>query len=305
MAGAADSAFRSVAMGLGAAFCVSEMVSAKALLMGDVKTRQLMEHTENEKPFGIQLFGSSPSDLGRAARIAVNSYKPDFIDINMGCPAPKITSSGAGAALMRTPDTASDIVKAVKDSAAVPVTVKIRSGFSEAEKNAATFSRLLEEAGADAITVHGRTREQLYRPPVDLSSIKQSVDAVSIPVTGNGDIWNYADLLLMREKTGCAGVMIGRAALGNPFIFAEIAAAVRNEPYEPPALTARLDVLRRQIEMAVRNKGEHIALLEARKHAAWYIKGIRGAAALRAKAYSMDNLRDLDSFIALAGSLSE
>ena len=297
MAGAADSAFRSVAMEFGASFCVSEMVSAKALCLGDKNTMSLLKRTEKERPFGIQLFGADPKDFKTAAKTVAERFSPDFIDINMGCPVPKVTGSGAGCALMKTPKKAADIIKTVKDAVSVPVTAKIRSGFDEQNKNAVPLAVLLDESGVDGITVHGRTREQMYRPPVDLSVIKEVACAVSAPVIGNGDICCFSDMQNMLTLSGCRGVMIGRAALGNPFIFAEINAAVRGEVYTPPTLSDRLAVLRRQVESMVEERGEHPALRNARKHAAWYVKGFRGASSLRAKAVMLKTMKDLDDFI--------
>ncbi len=300
MAGAADSAFRRIAMEHGASFTVSEMISAKALCLGDKKTYQLMEHAGQEQPFCIQLFGYDPNDFLKAASLVEKNFHPDFIDINMGCPAPKITGTGAGSALMRTPELAADIVRAVKSAVSVPVTAKIRSGFSEETINAPKLAMLLEEAGIDAITVHGRSREQMYRPPVNLSVIRSVKEAVSVPVIGNGDIRSYEDVKKMKEITGCDGVMIGRGALGNPFLFSEIAAKQNGASYCYPNLRERLLVLHRQVGSMIENKGSHIAFLEARKHAAWYIKGFKGAAALREKASSLQNMQDLDTFIKLA-----
>lgn len=300
MAGAADSAFRQISMEMGASFCVSEMISAKALCLGDKNTSHLLRHTDIEKPFGIQLFGYDIQDFKKAACLIERDFTPDFIDINMGCPAPKITGSGAGAALMKTPDKAADIIRAVKDSVSLPVTAKIRSGFSEKTKNAVCFSKMLEAAGVDAIIIHGRSRERMYSPPVDLQIIKDVTAAVSVPVIGNGDIRSCSDVKDMLCATSCAGVMIGRAALGNPFIFAEIKAKLSEKDYCVLELTEQLQVLRRQIETAAAEKGEYSALREARKHAAWYIKGFRGASSLRYKAGQLETMRDLDDFISLS-----
>ena len=297
MAGAGDSAFRTLCREKGAAFCISEMVSAKALTLGDRKTPELLRFRPNERPFGIQLFGHEPTVMANAAKLACTMCSPDFIDINMGCPAPKITGSGAGSALMRTPELAGEIVAAVCGSVSLPVTVKMRSGWDS--DIAAEFAATVERAGAAAITVHGRTRERMYQPPVDLEAIRSVKKAVSVPVVGNGDIQSADDALKMLEYTGCDGVMIGRGALGDPDIFARITAVLDGR--EPPALPTqqqKAELLLRQARLSCEFKGERIAMLEIRKHAAWYISGVRGAAELRKSAGNIATLADLDSFIA-------
>lgn len=294
MAGVADSSFRSICMEYGASFSVGEMISTKAICFGNKNTLSLLYHRQKEKPFGVQLFGNDPKDFIKASKIVYDEASPDFIDINMGCPAPKIVKTGAGSALMGHPSLAGDILKAVKDTVPVPVTAKIRSGLTEETKNAVSFAKVLENAGADAITIHGRTRERMYKPPVDLGIIKEVVNALSIPVIGNGDIFCYTDYINMVETTGCAGVMIGRGSLGNPFIFSEI---LSKGEIQPPPLSERLNVLKAQTMLALEEKGETLALIEARKHAAWYTKGIRGASTIRTKAFNLLTLEDLDSFI--------
>lgn len=299
MAGATDSAFRRLCMQQGAAFCVSEMVSAKALMMGDKKTPLLLAHTGAEKPFGVQLFGHEPGVMAQAAARVERECAPDFIDINMGCPTPKITCGGSGSALMKTPALAAGIVRAVCGAVSVPVTVKIRAGYSET--TAPALAPLLEEAGAAAIIVHGRTRERMYKPPADLDVIRDVKKSVAVPVVGNGDIFTEQHALDMLSYTGCDGVMIGRAALGNPFIFARVNAAIAGAPIPPaPTPEQRMDALRRQVLLMCEYKGEYIALREARKHAGWYTKGLRGASALRAGASGLETLRDLERFIELA-----
>lgn len=298
MAGATDSAFRQICMDQGAAFCISEMVSAKALTMGDKKTPRLMLHAESERPFGIQLFGYEPDIMAQAAARVEAEFSPDFIDINMGCPTPKITSNGSGSALMKSPTLAADIVQAVCDAVSVPVTVKIRAGYSET--TAPRLAPLLENAGACVIAVHGRTRDRMYKPPVDLDVIRDVKKSVSVPVIGNGDIFTEEHALHMLDYTGCDAVMVGRAALGNPFIFGRINAALSGSPApESPTVTQRMDTLRRQVSLMCEYKGEHIALREARKHAGWYTRGLRGAASLRAQSSNLSTMEDLEHFIAL------
>ncbi len=298
MAGVTDSSFRALCRENGAAFCVSEMVSAKALYLGDKKTPLLLRFTEAERPFGVQLFGHEPDVMARAARFVEESFAPDFIDINMGCPAPKITGAGAGSALMKTPALAFDIAAAVCAAVSLPVTAKIRAGW--AENTAVPFAALLESAGVAALTVHGRTRERMYKPPVDLGVIRAVKAAVHIPVVGNGDIYTPEDMRRMFERTGCDAVAVGRGALGNPFIFRELAAAARGEAaFAPVTARERMHALRRQVCGMVAEKGAYAAFCEARKHAAWYTKGFRGAAALRRYANAITDMESLERFIAL------
>ncbi len=296
MAGATDSSFRQICLEFGADFVTSEMVSAKALVMGDRKTPLLMRRADGENPFGIQLFGHDPEDFYKAAMMVEKEFAPEFIDINMGCPAPKITGGGAGSALMLTPGIAVDIASAVVDAVKVPVSAKIRAGYSAV--TAPELAAELEKAGISFIIVHGRTRERMYRPPVDLEVIKRVKQAVSVPVIGNGDIETGEDALRMLKETGCDAVAVGRAALGDPFIFARIKAYLKNEPLPAqPTLEERLAVLKKQVERMVEYKGEYIAMQEARKHAAWYLKGVRSAAKLRALANGLESLSDLERYI--------
>lgn len=288
MAGAADSAFRAVCVDCGAAYTTSEMISAQALVLGDGETRRLMKRTERDTPFGIQLFGSDPSIMGQAARIAARE-NPDFIDINMGCPAYKITRAGAGSRLMCDEKRAAAIVAAVCEQG-LPVTVKLRSGYDRV--NAAEVASACEKAGARGIVVHPRTREQQYAGRADHSVTKAVKNAVSVPVVGCGDIKCGADARDMLLETGCDGIMIGRAALGNPFVFSEVRAFLANERYTPPDIRTLVETLYRQMLLAVSDKGERTAMLEMRKHAAWYLKGFEGAAALRASAVTISTLEE-------------
>jgi nifR3 family TIM-barrel protein len=285
-------------MAQGASFCVSEMVSAKALTMGDKKTPLLMANTPEEHPFGVQLFGYDPDTFAAAAIQVVSDFCPDFIDINMGCPTPKITGNGSGSALMNRPETAAAIVAAVCAVVEIPVTCKIRAGYDST--SAARLAPLLEKAGAACITVHGRTRDRMYRPPVDLNVIRDVKKSVSVPVIGNGDITTPENALTMLDYTGCDAVMVGRAALGNPFIFGQINAAISGKPLPAlPSVQTRMDMLRTQVQLMCAYKGEFIALREARKHAGWYTKGLRGAATLRARSSALGTLEDLHQFIDL------
>ena len=295
MAGAGDRAFREVCAGFGAACTVSEMVSAKALQFSDKKTHELMVLGEEARPAGIQLFGAVPSEMAQAAEKAME-YRPDFIDINMGCPAPKITGPGAGSALMKNPPLCGEIVEAVKKAVSVPVTGKMRAGWDEASVNAAEVARVCEQAGADAVAVHGRTRSRMYTPPVDLEIIREVKRAVKIPVIGNGDVTDAQSAALMLEKTGCDAVMIGRGALGNPWIFHQVNAYLTDSCriVPPPGPAERMLVLLRHIGRACGYKGEPRAMREARSHVGWYLKGLKGAAEFRRRSGFLETYAQLE-----------
>lgn len=281
MAGVADSAFRELCIKYGAAYTVSEMVSAKALTMNDRKSRELLRLTEGERPAGIQLFGSEPEIMAEAVKIA-EEYSPLFIDINMGCPAPKIVKNGCGSALMKNSGLAGKIVRAVRDAARVPVTVKIRTGWDESSKNCVEFAKILEYNGADILTVHGRTKERMYAPPADLLSVKAVKNAVGIPVVGNGDIYTPEDAKRMYDYTGCDFIMLGRGALGAPWIFSQINEYLLNGEYSPaPGVEERMNIMLEHARRICELRGEKNGMCEIRKHALWYTKGLRGSAKLR------------------------
>lgn len=293
MAGVADRAFRQLCFGYGTSFVVGEMVSAKGLTYGDRKSADLLLLDDECRPAAIQLFGDDPETMARAAVMALE-YKPDWIDINFGCPAPKIAGNHAGSALMREPDLCRRIVQAIKDAVPIPVTAKIRKGYSKDEINAVDVALACEAGGADAVTVHGRTRDQMYAPPVDVDVIRQVKRALSIPVIGNGDVTDALSAKKMYEYTECDMIMIGRAALGAPWIFEHVKAYMtRGELLPSPNVSERMSVLLRQVSMMVKNKGEHVGMLEARKHAAWYMNGMRGAAAFRREAGMIKTYDDL------------
>ena len=297
MAGVADRAFRELCMEFGAGYCVSEMVSSKGIAYNSKKSAELMVISDAERPCAVQIFGSEPDTMADAAKFALR-YKPEVIDINMGCPAPKIAGSGSGAALMRDPDLCGRIVQAVSRAVDIPVTVKIRSGFDEDCVNAVEVAKIVEKNGAQAVTVHGRTRKQFYAPPVNYDIIRDVKNALTIPVIGNGDICSAESAEHMLRYTGCDYIMIGRGALGNPWVFREI-----NEYFDkgiimkPPAPEEKCDVLLRHIEKAVEYKGEYVGMHEARKHTAYYLKGFKNAAKLRNLAFSMKTLDDLKELI--------
>lgn len=294
MAGVSDRAYRELCVRFGAAYCVSEMVSSKALSFNSKKSEELMEISDLERPCGIQIFGDDPKCMADAAKHALEN-KPDIIDINMGCPAPKISSNGSGSALMKNPRLCGEIVRAVTAVTDIPVTVKIRKGWDDDSVNAVEVAKICESAGAAAITVHGRTRQQYYKPPVDYDIIKAVRESVSVPVIANGDIDSAERAKEVMDITGCDLVMIGRATLGNPWIFSQINAYLENPNVKihTPDLEERLGVMIEHIGKMVEYKGEHMAMLQARKLVVGYFKGMKGAAALRNEAGKIKTLDDL------------
>ena len=293
MAGVTDRAFRELCMGFGAAYCTSEMVSAKGLVMSDRKTAALLAISPAERPMAIQLFGYEPDVMAEAARMAAE-HSPAAIDINMGCPAPKIAGNHSGSALMKDPALCGRIVEAVVRAVPLPVTVKIRKGWDADSVNAVEVARICEAAGASMIAVHGRTREQMYAPPADWEIIAAVKRAVSVPVIGNGDIDSARDAMDMMEQTGCDLVMVGRGALGNPWIFREINSQYdTGRPVSPPGIYERMTVMNRHIERLCAYKGENVGMREARKHTAWYMRGFRGAARLRILCGGLRQLSDM------------
>ena len=293
LAGVADRAFRELCRGYGAAYTVCEMASAKGISLGDKKSAELLSITPTERPAGSQIFGNSPETMAIAAKKALE-YNPDFIDINMGCPAPKVASSGGGALLMKDPVLAADIVKAVAEVSPVPVTVKMRSGWDADHINAVELAKRCEAAGAAAITVHGRTKVQMYAPPVNTDIIRQVKQAVSIPVIGNGDVIDGISAARLMEETGCDMVMVGRGALGRPWVFSQINAYLDHEVILPdPPVIERMRVMLKHIETLCQYKGERVGIREARKHAAWYTKGLHGAANYRARIGLISSIEEL------------
>ncbi len=289
MAGVTDAAFRAVCIAHGAEYTVTEMISAKALWYHDKKTAVLARIEADEAPCAVQIFGSEPEIMAYAARVLSAEDTPctripAAIDINMGCPMPKIVNNGDGSALMRDPVLAGKIIEAVRAATDLPVTVKIRAGWDQNTKNCVEIAKIAASLGVAMIVVHGRTRSQLYAPPVDLSAIaavRAAVDA-SIPVIGNGDIYSAADARHMRDVTGCDGVMVARGAYGNPWIFAEIAADMDGVPFIPPTPREKLVTALEHLDRLLQKKGDFTGIQEGRKHLAWYTKGFPGSAALRA-----------------------
>lgn len=297
MAGVADRAYRLMCKKFGSAYMVSEMVSAKGICYGDKKTAQLCTVTPEERPMAVQLFGSEPEFMEKAVKIVLE-YSPDIIDINMGCPVPKVINNGSGSALMRNIGLAAQITEAaVKAAGETPVTVKFRSGWDSSQINAVEFAKAVEEAGAAAIAVHGRTREQFYSGNADWEVISEVKKNVSIPVIGNGDVTDLASCREMYEQTGCDLVMIGRGSYGNPFVFRETEAFYNNEPYSPPSLEEKMQVMLEHIRLILKlsGKDEEPAMHEARKHAAWYMNGYYASAKFRAKCYQLSSYSEAEA----------
>lgn len=297
MAGITDMPFRIICSELGCGLVVSEMVSAKGLLYKNVKTFDMLRVAPEERPAAIQLFGSNPQELARAAKIA-EAEGADIIDFNMGCPVPKIVNNGEGSALMKNPQLAYEILARMADAVNIPVTVKIRSGWDAAHINAPEIAQFAEKAGVAAVAVHGRTREQFYNGKADWQVIKAVKDAVKIPVFGNGDILSAEDGLRMFKETGCDGLMIGRGADGNPWIFAELAAALgANGEKHEVTLAERMAMILRHLQMLIDFKGEIVAVKEMRRHAGAYLKGMPMAAEYRRRINALNTYEEFYQLI--------
>ncbi len=293
MAGIADRAFRELCVNHGAAYTVTEMVSSKGLTLGDRKSGELLK-IGTERPCAAQIFGDDP-EIMAAAAVKCLDFKPEIIDINMGCPAPKVAMNGGGASLLKKPELAFEVIKAVATAVPVPVTVKIRKGWDESSVNAVKIAELAEKAGASALAIHGRTRTQMYSGEVDLDIIKEVKNAVGIPVIGNGDVTDEQSAAIMLEKTGCDALMIGRGALGNPWVFERINAYLDECRVLPePTLSQKMATMLRHIEKIIEYKGEYTAMREARHHAGYYTKGLRGGAALRHEICSFEHFEQLE-----------
>ena len=301
MAGVTDLAFRQICREHGAGLTVTEMASAKALEYGDKKTPRLLRLAPGEHPASAQIFGSDPACMARSAKRAMELSGCDIIDINMGCPAPKIVGNGDGSALMKSPDLAARIVAAVKQAVPVPVTVKFRMGWDAQSVNCVEVARLCEQAGADMVAVHGRTRSQQYSGTANWDIIRAVKEAVTIPVAANGDVFAPQDVPRILAHTGADFVMIGRGSLGDPWIFERAHALMQTGVLPPlPPFAERIDTAVRQIELAVADKGERVALLEARKHVNWYLKGVSHVRDFKKR---ISALTRLDELYALADEM--
>lgn len=306
MAGVTDITYRTICKEMGVGLVYTEMVSAKGLYYKDAKTRILMKINENNRPVSLQIFGSNPDIMAYVVENYINERNDiDIIDVNMGCPTPKIVKNGDGSALMREPTLAGEIINKIKKVSNKPITVKIRAGWDSNSINAPEFAKILEFNGADMVAVHGRTREQFYTGKADYDIIKRVKDAVSIPVVGNGDVYIPEDAVRMLKATGCEGVMVARGILGNPWLITNIVKILNNDHnFYEPALQDRVEMIKRHALMLAKERDERIAALEMRKFAAWYMKGMKNSSEARNKINKVTNATELcnllDEYISMS-----
>jgi len=296
MAGVTDKPYRLICKDMGCGFAYTEMVSAKGLYYGSENTESLTD-IDDEENVALQIFGSDPYIMGEIAK-RLNTSNAKTIDINMGCPTPKIVKNGDGSALMMHPDVAESVIKAVVKNSIKPVTIKIRKGWDDDHINAVEIAKMAESCGVKAVAIHGRTREQFYSGHADWDIIKKVKDNLKIPVIGNGDIFTPEDAKRMIDETGCDAVMVGRGAEGNPWIFKRIVHYLNTGEILPePTVSEKIDMILKHLDMMIDYKGEHVGILEMRKHIAWYLKGIRGASKIKQMVFTMSNYKEVKDLL--------
>lgn len=297
MAGITDLPFRLICKEMGCGMVYTEMISSRGLYYGDKKTEKLLKIHPDEKPVALQIFGSDPDVMAKAAYM-LNDRENAVLDINMGCPTPKIVKNKDGCALMRDIDLAGKIVKAVVKESIKPVTVKIRKGWDENNVNAVEFAKVMEQGGAKAITVHGRTREQFYSGKADWDIIKKVKEAVTVPVIGNGDIFTVEDGMKLLNEIKCDGIMVGRGSLGNPWLFKRLVHYIKTGDLLPePTPEEKINMALKHLDSAIRHKGERVGIIEMRKHIAWYVKGLKNSASLRDRINKINHKSDLEKVL--------